>query len=68
VEVVKTPPQSPTCNAYAERFVRETRETLDSLILPGEQHFHHVLKRIEHHHNQQRPPPGLDNAVPKVAA
>jgi putative transposase len=55
VKAIKTPPQSPMCNAYAERFVRETRETLDQLILPGERHFRHVLKRIEHHHNRQRP-------------
>jgi len=64
VEVIKTPPQSPMCNAYAERFVRETRETLDNLILLGEQHFRHVLKQIEHHHNRQRPHQGLNNAVP----
>ena len=52
------------CNAYAERFVRETRETLDNLILLGEQHFRHVLNQIEHHHNRQRPHQGLDNVVP----
>ena len=51
-------------NAYAERFVRETRETLDPLILLGEGHFRHVLKNIEHHHNQQRPHQGLNNVVP----
>jgi len=58
IKVIKTPPQSPMCNAYAERFVRETRETLDNLILLGEQHFRHVLKQIEHHHNRQRPHQG----------
>ena len=64
VKVIKTPPQSPMCNAYAERFVRETRETLDNLILLGGGHFLHVLKRIEHHHNRQRPHQGLGNLVP----
>jgi putative transposase len=64
VKVIKTPPQSPMCNAYAERFVRETRETLNNLILLGEQHFHRVLKRIEHHHNRQRPHQGLGNLIP----
>ena len=44
--------------------MRETRETLDQLILLGEAHLRHVLKRIEHHHNQQRPHQGLDNVVP----
>ena len=37
------------CNAYAERFVHETRKTVDNLILMGEQHFRHVLRQIEHH-------------------
>jgi hypothetical protein len=52
------------CNAYAERFVRETRETLDNLILLGEENFHHVLKRIERHHDRQRPHQGLGSLVP----
>ena len=64
IKVIKTPPQLPMCNAYAERFVRETRETLDQLILLGEGHLRHVLKQIEYHHNQQRPHQGLDNVVP----
>ncbi len=64
VKVIQTPPQAPMCNAYAERFVRETRETRDNLILLGEHHFHHVLKQIEHHHNRQRPHQGIDNVIP----
>jgi putative transposase len=64
IKVIKTPLQSPMCNAHAERFVRETRETLDNLILLGEWRSRHVLKRIEHHHNRQRPHQGLDNVVP----
>ena len=64
IKVIKTPPQSPMCNAYAERFVRETRETLDQLILLGEGPLRQALKKIEHHHNQQRPHQGLDNVIP----
>ena len=64
IKIIKTPSQSPMCNAYAERFVRETRETLDNLILLGEQHFRHVLRQIDHHHNRQRPYQGLGNVVP----
>jgi len=48
VKIVRTPPHAPMCNAYAERFVRECRETLDQIILLGGHHFLHVLKRIEH--------------------
>ena len=64
IKVIKTPPQSPMCNACAERFVREARETLDNVILLGERHLRHVLKQIEQHHNQQRPHQGLDNIIP----
>jgi transposase InsO family protein len=62
--VIKTPPQSPMCNAYAEQFVREIRETLDRLILVGEEPLRHVLRRIEYYHNRQRPHQGLDNVIP----
>ncbi len=64
MKVIKTPAQSPMCNAYAERFVREARETLDHLILLGEGLLRQVLKKIEHHHNRQRPHQGLDNLIP----
>lgn len=52
------------CNAYAEPFVRETWEMPDNLILPGEQHFRHVLRQIEHYHNWQRPHQSLGNVIP----
>jgi len=64
IKVIKTPPQSPMCNAYAERFVRATRATLDQLILLDEAHWRHVLQKIEHHHNRQRPHQGLNNVIP----
>jgi hypothetical protein len=38
LRILKTPPHAPLCNAYAERHVREIRETLDNLILLGEPH------------------------------
>ena len=64
IKVVKTPKQSPWCNGYAERFVREARVTLNDLILVGEQQLHVVMKKIERHHNLHRPHPGLNNKVP----
>lgn len=64
VQIVKTPPQTPMCNAYAERFVREARETLNNIIPLGERHFRHVLKSIEHHHNKERPHQGIGNVIP----
>jgi putative transposase len=64
IKIVKTPPWTPLCNAFAERHVRECRETLDRMILIGEGHLHHVVKKIESHHNAQRPHQGLDNGIP----
>jgi putative transposase len=64
IEVIKTPPKTPQCNAFAERFVRECRETLDNLILIGESHLQHALNAIERHHNQHRPHQGLGNKIP----
>ena len=53
------------CNAYAERFVREARETLENIIPLGERHFRHVLRCIETHHNRQRPHQGIGNLIPE---
>ena len=64
IEIVKTPPQSPWCNGYAERFVREARETLDNMILIGEGQLHRTVKKIEKHHNQYRPHQGINNCIP----
>jgi len=64
IKIVKTPPHAPMCNAFAERFVREARETLNNIIPLGERHFLHVLKTIEQHHNKERPHQGIDNVIP----
>ena len=64
MKIVKTPVAAPKCNAFAERHVREIRETLDNMILFGEGHLHHVVKQIETHHNRFRPHQGLANSVP----
>jgi putative transposase len=64
LRILKTPPHSPLCNAYAERHVREIRETLDNLILLGETHLRHAMLNIEKHHNACRPHQGIGNVVP----
>ena len=64
IEPKLTPPQAPNANAFAERFVREARETLDNLIIFGEHRLHQILKKIERHHNECRPHQGIDNAIP----
>jgi transposase InsO family protein len=62
--ILKTPPHAPLCNAYAERHVREIRETLDQLVLLGESHLRRTLDSIQDHHNAQRPHQGLGNVIP----
>jgi Integrase core domain len=52
------------CNAFAERFVREARETLDRIIPLGPAHLRHVLRCIQQHHNNQRPHQGIGNLIP----
>lgn len=64
IKIVRTPLQSPWCNAYAERFVREARETLDSLVVIGERRLLRVVKTIAQHHNHRRPHQGIENRVP----
>jgi putative transposase len=64
IRIVKTPPKAPMCNAFAERFVREARETLDRIIPLGQRHFRHALKCIELHHNKERPHQGIGNSIP----
>ena len=63
ISSVKTPPRSPNCNAFAERWIREARETLNQFIIMGHHHLMHVLKQIETHHNSERPHQGLENKV-----
>jgi putative transposase len=63
-EILKTPPHAPLCNAYAERHVREIRETLDNLILLGERQLRRTLTKIEEHHNARRPHQGIGNVIP----
>ncbi|MGA2867183.1 MAG: integrase core domain-containing protein [Verrucomicrobiota bacterium] len=64
LRILKTPPYAPLCNAYAERHLREIRETLDHLILLGEPHLRRALSALEEHHNTRRPHQGLGNAIP----
>ncbi len=64
IKIVKTPPRAPMCNAYAERFVREARQTLDQLMPFGQSRFRYTLKCIEYHHNKDRPHQGIGNGIP----
>jgi len=56
IEAVKIPPQSPSANAYAERWVRTARaEVTDRILIVGPRHLRAVLGEYVTHYNRHRP-------------
>ena len=65
IEVVKTPPRSPTANAFSERWVQSARrECLDRMLIFGERHLLAVLAQYVDHYNRARPHRGLSLDIP----
>ena len=75
IDTVKTPPQCPRANCFAERFVMTARtELTDRILIFGDRHLRTVLARYAAHYNRRRPhralgllPPSPDHAVPDFA-
>jgi putative transposase len=56
IDVLRTPPQAPTANAYAERWVGTVRrECTDRILIAGERHLTNVLTEYTKHYNSHRP-------------
>lgn len=64
VEPVRCLPRAPTCNAYAERFVRSIKsECLERMILLGERSLRCALREYSTHYLSERNHQGVDNQL-----
>ena len=64
-EIVLTPVQAPTANAFAERWVGTIRaECLDWLLIVGREHLEQALRVYVEHYNRHRPHRALSMDAP----
>jgi transposase InsO family protein len=66
LRILKSPPQAPRANAYAERWVGTARrECTDRLLITGRRHLTAVLNQYIEHYNRSRPHQSLDQQPPQ---
>jgi transposase InsO family protein len=67
IEILRTPPQAPRANAYAERWVRTLRrECLDRMLIYGQRHLLATLANFVAHYNDHRPHQGRNQMPPNA--
>jgi putative transposase len=65
ITVLRTPPQTPKANAFAERWILSVRrECTDRLLIFSQRHLETVLKIYTSHFNGHRPHRSLDQRPP----
>ncbi len=64
IESVRTPPQSPNCNAFIERFFRSLKEEcLDRIIPLSVDGLRHAIAEFVEHYHRERPHQGIGGAL-----
>ncbi len=66
IELLHTPPKSPLCNSFCERFLGSVRrECLDHILILSEDHLRRVILEFVHYFNESRPHQGIGQKVPR---